>query len=545
MKTFIGLDIGGTTCAVLLARVNQGIEILREHRFDTLAQRGFEPIWAQLCQGIDDILAAADTAPTAIGISCGGPLNSSRGLIMSPPNLPGWDNIPIVQMLEDKYGLPTFLQNDANACALVEWKLGAARGSQDMVFLTMGTGMGAGIILNNRLVVGQDNMAGEVGHLRLDQDGPVGFGKAGSFEGFTSGGGIHQQAVSLTRRLVKEGRPPAWIADGYQEEQLDAKLMAEYAKRGDKDALFLYDQVGTMLGRGLALIVDALNPQCIVIGSIFARAEPLLRPSMERALREEALSHSLQNLSILPAQTGERLGDYASIMTALYGLDIDPMAGEAEDNPAVLSHFERLFERWPCLENQREPIMDAYLCLREAALKGRKILTAGNGGSCADAAHIVGELMKGFVLKRPLDQKLRDAVNTATHDLLPGTADLLQQGIMAICLNEHAALSSAIANDLSPLLPFAQQVVGYGSPGDVLLVLSTSGNARNLALAVQTAKALGLVTIALTGRDGGLLGQLCDHIILAPGQTTADIQEHHLPIYHCLCAMLEAKFFVE
>ena len=186
---------------------------------------------------------------------------------MSPPNLPGWDNIPIVQMLEDKYSLPAFLQNDANACALVEWKMGAARGSQDMVFLTMGTGMGAGIILNNRLVVGQDNMAGEVGHLRLAQDGPVGFGKAGSFEGFTSGGGIHQQAVSLTRRLVKEGRPPAWIVDGYQEEQLDAKVMAEYAKRGDKDAFFLYDQVGTMLGRGLALIVDALNPQCIVIAT--------------------------------------------------------------------------------------------------------------------------------------------------------------------------------------------------------------------------------------------------------------------------------------
>ena len=545
MSTFIGLDIGGTTCAVLLARVDQGIEFLHEHRFDTLSAHGFEPVWAQLCQGIDEALAAAPTPPTAIGISCGGPLNSSRGLILSPPNLPGWDEIPIVRMLEDKYGLPAFLQNDANACALVEWRMGAGRGCQDMVFLTMGTGMGAGIIVNNRLVVGQDNMAGEVGHLRLAQDGPLGFGKAGSFEGFTSGGGIAQTAVSLTRQLVREGRPPAWILDGCTEEQIDARLMAAYAKRGDKDALFLFEQVGWMLGCGLALIVDTLNPQRIVIGSIFARAEELLRPSMERALRAEALDASLSHLHVLPAQTGERLGDYASIMSALYALEIDPMAREREDDPVVLSHFERLFERWPCLDMCRGQVMDAYLCLREAAQKGGKVLTAGNGGSCADAAHIVGELMKGFVLKRPLNQALKDALDAATQDLLPGTADLLQQGIMAICLNEHTALSSAVANDLDPLLPIAQQVIGYGRPGDVLLVISTSGNARNLALAVQTAKALGLVTLALTGRDGGIIGPLCDYAIPAPGDTTADIQEHHLPIYHCLCAMIEAKLFPE
>lgn len=545
MKTIIGLDIGGTKCAVLLAQVGrQGIEILHKHRFDTEVSRGFEAVWRDLCQGIDQMLALVPAPPSAIGISCGGPLNSAQGVILSPPNLPGWDNIAIVDMLEQRYGLPAFLQNDANACALVEWQLGAGRGSQDMVFLTMGTGMGAGIILQGSLLVGQDNMAGEVGHLRLAADGPVGFGKAGSFEGFTSGGGIQQQAINLTRELCTRGKPPAWARDGYEEAQIDARLMAQYARKGDADALGLYHHVGRMLGKGLALLVDTLNPERIIIGSIFARAEDLLRPSMEEALRQEALPHSLSRLQVLPAQTGEQLGDYASIVTALYALGIDPMA-QTEEDLSVLTHYNHLFERWPSLESCREQVMDAYLALSRAALKGNKILTCGNGGSCADAEHIVGELMKGFILKRPLPEKLRTSIQEKTERFLPGTENLLQQGITAICLNNHPGLSSAVANDLDPLLPFAQQVVGYGRRGDVLLAISTSGNAQNLALAVQTARAMGLVTIALTGRDGGVLAEMCDLAIIAPGETTASIQEHHLPIYHCLCAMLEAKLYKE
>lgn len=545
MKTIIGLDIGGTKCAVLLAQVGrEGIQILEKHRFDTEVSRGFDAVWTDLCAGIDRMLALAPTPPCAIGISCGGPLNSEKGLILSPPNLPGWDRIPIVDMLKQQYGLPAFLQNDANACALVEWQLGAGRGCQDMVFLTMGTGMGAGIILQGRLVVGQDNMAGEVGHLRLSEDGPVGFGKAGSFEGFTSGGGIQQQAIRLTRELCAQGRPPAWVRDGFVETQMDARLMAEYAKQGDADALGLYAQVGRMLGKGLALLVDALNPQRIIIGSIFARAEDLLRPSMEEALRAEAIPHSLSRLQVLPAQTGEQLGDYASIVTALYALGMDP-SPQKEEDAAVLAHYHRLFERRPDLEPCREQVMAAYLALRRAAETDRKILTCGNGGSSADAEHIVGELMKGFMLKRPLADRVRESIREQTDMLLPGAANKLQRGIMAICLNNHPALSSAVVNDLHPLLPFAQQVVGYGRPGDVLLAISTSGNAQNLALAVQTARALGLVTIALTGRDGGLLAGMCDVAIIAPGESTADIQEHHLPIYHCLCAMVEARMFKE
>ena len=168
---------------------------------------------------------------------------------------------------------------------------------------------------------------------------------------------------------------------------------------------------------------------------------------------------------------------------------------------------------------------------------------AGNGGSAADSEHIVGELMKGFYLKRPLSAAQQEAISKANDDILPGSAALLQQGLMAIALTGHPALSSAVINDLDPLLTFAQQVAGYARPGDVLLVLSTSGNAKNVALAGQTAKALGMASIALTGGSGGLIKTLCDISIVVPGDITADIQEFHLPVYHTLCAMLEAKFF--
>ena len=546
MRKFIGLDIGGTKCAVLLAGVDKGIRIIEKIRFDTRTERGFQPVYDELCAGIDELLKRnglkADGI-TAIGISCGGPLDSRRGLILSPPNLPGWDNIPLPAMLREKYGVPVFMQNDANACALVEWKLGAGLGTQNMIFLTMGTGMGAGVISEGRLLIGATNMGGEVGHLRLTEDGPVGFGKAGSFEGYTSGGGIARQAQDRTRALLAEGKIPQWIQDGHNIEDLDTRLMAEYAALGNEDALALFQFVGKMLGRGLALLVDAFNPERIVIGSIFSRCEQLLRPAMEVELRKEAIPYALEGLKVVPAGTGELLGDYASIMVALHELDIDPLESASEEDEEVLCHYRRLFERYPVLEACREDIMQAYLLLYQCFKAGHKLLVAGNGGSAADSEHIVGELMKGFYLKRPFSAAKQEAINKANDDILPGSAALLQQGLMAIALTGHPALSSAVINDLNPLLTFAQQVAGYARPGDVLLVLSTSGNAKNVALAVQTAKALGMASIALTGGNGGLIKTLCGISIVVPGDITADIQEFHLPVYHTLCAMLEAKFF--
>ncbi len=214
-----------------------------------------------------------------------------------------------------------------------------------------------------------------------------------------------------------------------------------------------------------------------------------------------------------------------------------------ETNKNVLSHFERLFERHPVLNCCREQVINAYAMLKGCYEKGGKVLLVGNGGSCADCEHIAGELMKGFWLKRPLDEEKRAAIMALTEDILPGTADLLQQGLPAIVLTGHNALSTAVQNDLDPNLAPAQQVVAYAKPGDVLIGISTSGNARNVALAVSVAKALGLGTIALTGEKGGRLRGIADLSVCVPATSPADVQELHLPVYHALCAMIESTFF--
>lgn len=545
-RYWMGLDIGGTKCAVLLATVDSGIHLKDKLRFATCSERGFEPVYAQLTAAMEEILqknglSYADV--NAIGVSCGGPLDSRRGVVLCPPNLPGWVNIPLKALLEERCGVPVYLQNDANACALVEWKLGAGRGCSDMIFLTMGTGMGGGVIAEGRLLRGCTDMGGEIGHLRLAEDGPVGFGKAGSFEGFASGGGIQRQARVLTEERIREGRAPAWVRDGHAPEEADARLLAEYARAGDADAKAFFDHIGTMLGKGLALLTDTLNPEKIVIGSVFVRCEDLLRPAMEAELKREAIPFSLEGLQVVPAQTGEALGDLASIMAALYGCGVDPMEETEEREPGVLEHYERLFRRYPALEGLREPVMEAYLLLHRCYAQGGKLLIVGNGGSCADAGHMVGELMKGFYLKRPFPEKQQAAIKDQTEALLPGAAEKLQRALPAIDLTQHGALSTAVQNDLDPLLTAAQQAAGYGKPGDVILGISTSGNAKNVALAIATAKALGLSAIGLTGGSGGRLKELCDCTIIAPSSVTADVQEYHLPIYHTLCAMLEAKFF--
>lgn len=543
---WIGLDIGGTKCAVLLATVNHGIHIEDKIRFATCPEKGFADAYRRLCEGIDTLLArhritAQDVR--AIGVSCGGPLDSKRGVVLCPPHLPGWVNVPLKAMLEERYGIETYLQNDANACALVEWRLGAGRGTNNMIFLTMGTGMGGGVIAEGRLLSGHTDMGGEIGHLRLTEDGPVGFGKAGSVEGYTSGEAIAHLAVDLTERLQRENRTPAWIADGHTANEIDARLMADYARRGDQDALGLFDLVGRMLGRLLGQLTDAFNPECIVIGSIFTRCEELLRPSMDKELRKEAIPYSYQGLRVVPAQTGEAIGDLASIMAALYALNLDPLQMGDETEERVLRHYERLFERYPALSCCRESVMQAYLLLRDCYQAGGKLLVGGNGGSCADSEHIVGELMKGFYLKRPLSDEKQARLRQTMDAILPGAAALMQQGMPAIALTGHQPLSTAVQNDMDPQLAMAQQVIGYGRPGDVMIGISTSGNARNVALAASAAKALGLHTIALTGGAGGRLKALCDCAIVAPANTPADVQEYHLPIYHTLCAMLEAKFF--
>lgn len=317
-----GVDIGGTKCAVALGRAGDGgVEVIQKVQFPTPATP--EESISRLHDAMAKLLEeqGGDTL-RAIGISCGGPLDSKSGLILSPPNLPLWDRIDCVTPLQETFGVPVALQNDANACALAEWKWGAGKGTRNMVFLTFGTGMGAGLILDGRLYTGTNDMAGEAGHMRLAKDGPIGFGKAGSFEGFCSGGGIAKLAKQIVREeLAAGGRPPAFCPTLAQLDDITAKSVGEAAEQGDELALGIYRIVGQKLGRGLAILVDLLNPEMIVIGSIYARQRSILEPIALAELREEALPLSLEVCRIVPAGLGERVGDLAALSVALNVLE--------------------------------------------------------------------------------------------------------------------------------------------------------------------------------------------------------------------------------
>jgi glucokinase len=328
-----GVDIGGTKCAVCLGTSSTaGIEVIGKQRFPTPSSPSvaLAQINATLAQLLDDHDAAT---VAAIGVSCGGPLDSRAGLILSPPNLPGWDRVDVITPLRETFAAPAGLQNDANACALAEWQWGAGRGYHNIVFLTFGTGMGAGLILDGRLYSGTNDLAGEVGHIRLEHEGPVGYGKAGSFEGYCSGGGIARLARSLAEAALNNGHAPSFCQTAAELPTITAERVAQAAHQGDALALNVFEIVGRQLGRGLAVLIDLLNPQRIVIGSIYGRQQALLEPRVRASVVEEALPQALAVCEIVPAGLGERVGDLASLAVARHTLQRSQMRAIENTRP--------------------------------------------------------------------------------------------------------------------------------------------------------------------------------------------------------------------
>ena len=313
----IGIDIGGTKCAVSIGYETNGLLTI-EKKESIPTDLSVSPY--EMLERLASLLDGMTKEYDAIGISCGGPLNTLTGEILSPPNLPGWDHVEVVRFFKEKYHCPVILQNDANACALAEWRYGAGKGCENMAFFTFGTGLGAGLILNGRLYDGACGMAGEAGHMRLADHGPVGYGKAGSFEGFCSGGGLKQLGQTYAKEKLQMGKTASFCQSLDELESITAKKLAECAKAGHEDALEIFDLCGEKLGRGLSIIIDLLNPDRIVLGSIFTRCEDLLRPSMEKILQRETLTLSRETCKILPAALGEQIGDYAALSLAAEAL---------------------------------------------------------------------------------------------------------------------------------------------------------------------------------------------------------------------------------
>ncbi len=307
----IGLDIGGTKCAVTLGEIDEGIRIIKKEVFPT---QGLKPqeVLERFCEIIKKYIK--DHSIEGIGISCGGPLDAKDGIILSPPNLIGWDYIEIKSFFELKFNVPVFLQNDANACAVAEWKFGAGKGLNNIVFLTFGTGFGAGLILNGKLYSGSNDNAGEIGHIRLTNNGPLGYHKHGSAEGYCSGAGIRNLALLRAHQRNKKGENPLSVFGDI--ENVNARTIAEQARNGNEFCIQIYRESGRALGKVLSFIMDILNPEAIVIGGVFMRSHDLLLPTAEKVIKKEALQHTQSVCRILPAGLGEQVGDYAALALA-------------------------------------------------------------------------------------------------------------------------------------------------------------------------------------------------------------------------------------
>lgn len=302
----LGIDVGGTKCGVCLATTEGGI--IDKDGFPTKEPEGPDQAVRNFIETSHRLIAKHSVKITGIGIACGSPLDPDTGIVDAPPHLQSWKKVPVVKIFQDEFGVPAFLDNDANAGACAEYLFGAGKGCRHMVFLTFGTGLGGGIIANGDIYRGANCFAGEVGHIRLEKDGPVGVHKAGSFEGFCSGAGIAQ---------IARGERAKWTGKTLVPEQPTTKDVGEAAEQGDELALRIMTLSGHYLGYGLAYIVDILNPERIIIGSIFLRCEKFLRPSMEETLRREAMPQTFAACQILPAGLGERIGDYAALSVAM------------------------------------------------------------------------------------------------------------------------------------------------------------------------------------------------------------------------------------
>ena len=316
---FAGVDIGGTKTAVVLSV--RPPTILTRIEFLTCVAKGPEPAVISIIDGIREALFSQHLQIQnlkAIGVSCGSPLDPLRGVIMAPPNLSTWKNVPIKSILANEFGVDCFVENDANAGALAEHLFGAGRGTLNMVFLTMGTGLGAGLILNGSLYRGSSFTAGEIGHVRLTRSGPLGYHKVGSAEGWASGAGMARAAAESVKKALSRGNTTT-LASGRREgsASLSAKDIWIAAQQGDAVAQRVVCNAGKKLGEVMAIFIDLLNPECIVVGGLALRmGEALLGPARD-VVEREALRSSAAVCKITSAGLGEEIGDIAALCVAV------------------------------------------------------------------------------------------------------------------------------------------------------------------------------------------------------------------------------------
>ncbi len=300
-NAILGIDIGGTKTVVLLGSVQA--EIFERLQFSTVFGQPFHEYFSELVINIEKIINENKYNVIAISVSIGGPLDALDGIIKSPPNLPSWKNIPLKKMLSEKFNLPVYIEHDGNAGALAEYFFGAGRNFHNIVFLTLGTGFGAGIILDGKLYRGTSYTAGEIGHIRISDNGPFAYGKHGSLESFCSGAGIAKLAVKMFPQLWSDG--------------ITTKQLTVLAREENPQAIEVLNTSGNYLGRAFAIIADLLNPERIILGGLGFRIGGLLLQPALKVFKKEALEESFNSCEIVPAELNEKIGDVACLCAAI------------------------------------------------------------------------------------------------------------------------------------------------------------------------------------------------------------------------------------
>lgn len=497
IETILGFDVGGSKIAVI-----EGDYQANVYARTTIAAEAlhpFERAFAAMVAAAQTLIgqaAAAGRQVTALSVSIGGPLDIAQGIIKSPPNLPGWDDIPLKALLEKQLNLPAYIEHDGNAGALAEFLFGAGVGLQNVIFLTLGTGLGAGLILDGRIYRGTTDTAGEIGIIHMTDDGPVAYGKAGTWEGVCSGAGL----IKLAHRRYP-GRWPEAVTT--------RELIAE-ALAGGAEAGALVTEMGEWLGRGAATLVSTLNPQRIIVGTLgVVLGEALLAPA-RRVLAEDGLPIAAAACAIVPSALGDRLGDIAALIAAIdarrTGSALLPLGADGLRAGLIV--------RQRVLETLLPTIQAAGDVIIQTLRAGHKLLVCGNGGSAAEAQHFVGELVGRYKAER--------------------------SPLPAITLSVDPSVVTCIGNDYSYDEVFARQVRALAQPGDLCVGLTTSGRSRNVLQAFAAAREKGALTLALTGLHGLQGGGTVDYLVAIPSDVTRSIQEEHLAVIHSWCDAIDA-----
>lgn len=308
----VGIDIGGTKLATVVADGNGNI--LQKVRKPTESEKGPQHAVRLLLEMVNEAIQLAGLKRediSGIGVSCGGPLDTKTGVVYSPPNLPGWDALPLKDFIEGEFHIPTIIENDANAGALAEWRFGGGRGYNYVLYMTMSTGIGGGIVANGQVYHGANDSAGEVGHQILLPNGPLcGCGKRGCLEALCSGPAIARRAQAAIRE-----RPQTQLlalADG-QIDRVRSEHVLEAARNGDALALSLINETAYYMGWGIANLVNILNPEIVLIGTIAVAAGDLLLDPIRRTVTEMAMQRPAEVVKIMPSELGDSVGDLAAI----------------------------------------------------------------------------------------------------------------------------------------------------------------------------------------------------------------------------------------